>query len=183
METYGKFGTFSPDFTGFSPSWKWSFWLPSIGLDSWHHILLWLVWILDLFITVQAVVLGVLLAQVFINRLPSWSVSSLTSDSLCIFLHAIITNIANALLFFFPLGNNTKWTKAETAAIWEHLNSYIVNKKVPGKRACEACITASRPTLNLRSWTAVKYKVYNTIQSIKRRKWKNLIKVTILKTF
>lgn len=64
------------------------------------------------------------------------------------------------------------WSKMEKEMVESHLKTFIKMMQVPGKEDCEKCI-AENPTLqeNGRDWKAVKYYLYNRINSIKRNTW------------
>ncbi|XP_014900525.1 M-phase phosphoprotein 8 isoform X1 [Poecilia latipinna] len=60
------------------------------------------------------------------------------------------------------------WSEKEQMAVKRYLNEFITRMKVPGKKACNACI-AAEPDLGGRSWTDVKNYVHNTLQTMRRR--------------
>ncbi|KAM4731455.1 M-phase phosphoprotein 8 isoform 2-T2 [Anableps anableps] len=60
------------------------------------------------------------------------------------------------------------WSEKEQTAVKRYLNEFITRMKVPGKKACNACI-AAEPDLGGRSWTDVKNYVHNTLQTMRRR--------------
>lgn len=60
------------------------------------------------------------------------------------------------------------WTEKEQAAVKRYLCEFITHMKVPGKKECNACITAE-PDLSGRSWTDIKNYVHNTLQTMRRR--------------
>ena len=53
------------------------------------------------------------------------------------------------------------WTKQEKEAVIKHLGMYWDRDYLPGKDACLRCIEKSRPVLDSRHWSAVKYYVMN----------------------
>ncbi|XP_061074219.1 uncharacterized protein LOC133108596 [Conger conger] len=61
------------------------------------------------------------------------------------------------------------WSDAEQTAVKSGLCRFIAQRKVPGKEDCEACLRAKPGILRNRSWKDVKYYVYNTIQSNRKR--------------
>ncbi|XP_029935963.1 M-phase phosphoprotein 8 isoform X2 [Myripristis murdjan] len=60
------------------------------------------------------------------------------------------------------------WSEEEQAAVKRQLGDFCKLVKVPGKKECDACLSAE-PALRSRTWREVKYYVHNTIQSMKRR--------------
>ncbi|XP_061697283.1 uncharacterized protein LOC133512056 [Syngnathoides biaculeatus] len=60
------------------------------------------------------------------------------------------------------------WSEREQAAVRHHMSEFLRRMKVPGKKDCNACITAE-PDLGGRSWTDVKNYVHNSIQTMRRR--------------
>ncbi|XP_029980352.1 M-phase phosphoprotein 8 isoform X2 [Sphaeramia orbicularis] len=60
------------------------------------------------------------------------------------------------------------WSEKEQAAVKRFLGEFITRMKVPGKKECNACISAE-PDLGGRSWTDVKNYVHNTLQTVRRR--------------
>ncbi|XP_012735507.2 M-phase phosphoprotein 8 isoform X1 [Fundulus heteroclitus] len=67
-----------------------------------------------------------------------------------------------------PLLKRRPWSESEQTAVKRYLNDFITRMKVPGKKACNACI-AAEPDLGGRSWTDVKNYVHNTLQTLRRR--------------
>ncbi|XP_038158589.1 M-phase phosphoprotein 8 isoform X1 [Cyprinodon tularosa] len=67
-----------------------------------------------------------------------------------------------------PLIKRRPWSEMEQIAVKRYLNEFITRMKVPGKKACNACI-AAEPDLAGRSWTDVKNYVHNTLQTLRRR--------------
>ncbi|XP_047225981.1 M-phase phosphoprotein 8 isoform X2 [Girardinichthys multiradiatus] len=67
-----------------------------------------------------------------------------------------------------PLLKRRPWSVNEQTAVKRYLNEFITRMKVPGKKACNACI-AAEPDLGGRSWTDVKNYVHNTLQTMRRR--------------
>ena len=63
---------------------------------------------------------------------------------------------------------HTTWSPEEKKAVFKHLSETIRKKKVPGKMECERCIQKSKPALDQREWTAVKYFVKNVIARAER---------------
>ncbi|XP_064180423.1 uncharacterized protein LOC135249061 [Anguilla rostrata] len=61
------------------------------------------------------------------------------------------------------------WTVAEQTAVKSELQEFIAQMRVPGKKDCEACLEAKPDILHNRSWKDIKYYVYNTIMSNRRR--------------
>ncbi|KAF3837837.1 hypothetical protein F7725_009605, partial [Dissostichus mawsoni] len=47
------------------------------------------------------------------------------------------------------------WTSEEIAAVERHLRRWIIMNQVPGKEACEDCISAEPQALSNRDWRAV----------------------------
>lgn len=64
--------------------------------------------------------------------------------------------------------NHTIWSPEEKKAVFKHLSDTIRKKQVPGKMECEQCIQKSKPALDQREWTAVKYFVKNVIARAER---------------
>lgn len=63
--------------------------------------------------------------------------------------------------------NKTKrrpWSTAEKQAVFYELSSFIRQKKVPGKTACEETIEKHPEALSTRDWRGVKNFVYNHIK-------------------
>lgn len=60
------------------------------------------------------------------------------------------------------------WSEEEQAAVRRQFGDFCKLVKVPGKKDCDACLSAE-PALNSRTWREVKYFVHNSIQSMKRR--------------
>lgn len=56
----------------------------------------------------------------------------------------------------------------EKKAVFKHLSETIRKKQVPGKMECERCIQKSKPALDQREWTAVKYFVKIVIARAER---------------
>ncbi|XP_038047921.1 uncharacterized protein LOC119722018 [Patiria miniata] len=52
-------------------------------------------------------------------------------------------------------GDKFPWSKQETSCIWAQMRELILKEKVPGKKECQACITASVPILDKRTWQCV----------------------------
>ncbi|KAL7405935.1 hypothetical protein ABVT39_010494 [Epinephelus coioides] len=61
------------------------------------------------------------------------------------------------------------WTPDECAAVDRHLRKFIVRNQVPGKEACQRCITAELQALRNRDWKAVKYYIKNRISALRRK--------------
>ena len=55
----------------------------------------------------------------------------------------------------------------EKSAVEKHLNVFITMMKAPGKKACAETVELES-ALQCRSWEAVKYYVYNCIQTKKK---------------
>lgn len=53
------------------------------------------------------------------------------------------------------------WNKVEKRAVEEHLGTFILSKKVPGKQDCEKCIKKSKPALTNRTWKDIKNYIHN----------------------
>ncbi|XP_053295357.1 M-phase phosphoprotein 8 isoform X2 [Pleuronectes platessa] len=67
-----------------------------------------------------------------------------------------------------PALKRRPWSEEEQAAVKRYLSDFITTLKVPGKKQCNACISAE-PDLRGRSWTDVKNYVHNTLQTVRRR--------------
>jgi len=52
---------------------------------------------------------------------------------------------------------NVLWTPEEKQAVIKNLGSYLSQRVLPGKMACERCIEKSRPVLDKRNWKVIKY--------------------------
>ncbi|KAJ8013063.1 hypothetical protein DPEC_G00049410 [Dallia pectoralis] len=61
------------------------------------------------------------------------------------------------------------WSDAAKAAVRRQMGHFISVMEVPGKQDCEVCLH-NEPALHDRSWRDVKNYVYNTVNSIKRKK-------------
>ena len=60
------------------------------------------------------------------------------------------------------------WSSEEKKAIFMYLGDALKQKRVPGKLECERCIAKSKPALDNRNWTAVKYYVKNVLDRSKK---------------
>lgn len=59
------------------------------------------------------------------------------------------------------------WTEPETTAVLSFFKASIRKSQVPGKKMCEEC-RHSDEVLSSRSWTDIKYYVYNYIKKINK---------------
>ncbi|KAI5108620.1 hypothetical protein C0J45_0017, partial [Silurus meridionalis] len=60
------------------------------------------------------------------------------------------------------------WSGPEIQAVEKHMKDYITSCRVPGKAACENCLSAEPSTLKKRDWQSVKFYIYNRIMAQKR---------------
>ncbi|XP_035386759.1 uncharacterized protein LOC113578850 isoform X2 [Electrophorus electricus] len=60
------------------------------------------------------------------------------------------------------------WSVDEVQAVERHMKDFITSCRVPGKSACERCVTAEPLVLKNRDWQSVKFYVYNRIMAQKR---------------
>ncbi|GAA6078014.1 uncharacterized protein LOC125141181 isoform X1 [Tachysurus ichikawai] len=60
------------------------------------------------------------------------------------------------------------WETNEVTAVERHMKTFIMSCRVPGKLACQNCITAEPLALRDRDWQSVKFYVYNRIVAYKR---------------
>ncbi|XP_047669380.1 uncharacterized protein LOC125141188 isoform X2 [Tachysurus fulvidraco] len=65
------------------------------------------------------------------------------------------------------------WEVNEVTAVERHMKTFIMSCRVPGKLACQYCITAEPLALKDRDWQSVKFYVYNRIVAYKRDLNKN----------
>ncbi|XP_047669341.1 uncharacterized protein LOC125141181 isoform X1 [Tachysurus fulvidraco] len=65
------------------------------------------------------------------------------------------------------------WEVNEVTAVERHMKTFIMSCRVPGKLACQNCITAEPLALKDRDWQSVKFYVYNHIVAYKRDLNKN----------
>ncbi|XP_047659930.1 uncharacterized protein LOC125139582 isoform X1 [Tachysurus fulvidraco] len=65
------------------------------------------------------------------------------------------------------------WEVNEVTAVERHMKTFIMSCRVPGKLACQNCITAEPLALKDRDWQSVKFYVYNRIVAYKRDLNKN----------
>jgi hypothetical protein len=49
----------------------------------------------------------------------------------------------------------------EKQAVDDHLGSFLLSKKAPGKRDCVNCIERSKPALKNRTWKDIKNYIHN----------------------
>ena len=66
-----------------------------------------------------------------------------------------------------------EWLAKEKEAVFAHLGNFIKTKRLPGKLACLKCIEKSKPALDNRDWSRVKFFVKNVIaraESMKQSK-------------
>ncbi|KAJ8043436.1 hypothetical protein HOLleu_10516 [Holothuria leucospilota] len=68
-----------------------------------------------------------------------------------------------------PKGRRNVWSAEETKRVTDYFQKNIRLGKVPQKHECLSCKNALTPLLDQKDWKNIKYKVYNTIQSGKRR--------------
>ncbi|XP_017337869.1 uncharacterized protein LOC108273236 [Ictalurus punctatus] len=60
------------------------------------------------------------------------------------------------------------WSGPEIQAVEKHMKDYITSCRVPGKAACENCLSAEPLMLKKRDWQSVKFYIYNRIMAQKR---------------
>ncbi|KAL2093743.1 hypothetical protein ACEWY4_011055 [Coilia grayii] len=61
-----------------------------------------------------------------------------------------------------------KWMESEVQAVERHLLKYIKARKIPGKKACTACIMAEPEALKARAWHTVKFYIRNRITVLQK---------------
>ena len=66
------------------------------------------------------------------------------------------------------------WSSEEKGAVFQYLTDAIREKRIPGKQECENCIKKSKPALDNRTWTAVKYYVKNLLSRSERLRKKKV---------